>query len=112
MWRWFLADVVSAGLIEAPGFFSDPLLRRAYSARQWVGDEMVSIDPKKEAEGQEIRLRNHTTTLERETMQTLGTDWRDVVRQRGREKRALVDAGLRSEPAVPNEPAREDEGDE
>lgn len=54
----FMAESVAAGFIEAPGFFSDPLLRRAYCSAKWAGPGKLSIDPQKElsADGQAIAL--------------------------------------------------------
>ena len=45
---------VAAGLVDLPGFDSDPIARAAWlgnPVQQWSGPRMVSIDPKKEADG-------------------------------------------------------------
>lgn len=54
----FVTECVANGLIKAPGFFSDPLKRRAYCSAKWAGPGRLSIDPQKElaADGQAISL--------------------------------------------------------
>jgi len=44
----FLANVVAKGYIKAPGFFTDPLKRRAYCSAKWAGPADLQIDPQKE----------------------------------------------------------------
>lgn len=44
----FMTEVVAAGMIDAPGFFSDPLKRRAYCMAKWAGPGSLQIDAGKE----------------------------------------------------------------
>lgn len=44
-----IAEAIALGLLEAPGFFDDPLKREAWLGAEWVGVGMPQIDPLKEA---------------------------------------------------------------
>lgn len=48
-WEWAIHEAVARGLLAAPGFFDNPLVRQAYLQTEWVGQTMPSIDPLKEA---------------------------------------------------------------
>lgn len=44
----FMCEAVASGRINAPGFFSDPRIRRAYCIAKWTGPGSLQIDPQKE----------------------------------------------------------------
>ena len=87
VYQEWLADAVALGLIVAPGFFADPFIRAAWCGAQWSGDGPGALDPKKEAEAAEIRMRSGVTTLAKETVAYDGSDWEDNHRQRAEEVR-------------------------
>lgn len=78
----WMEEAILLGRIDAPGFFDDPAIRRAYLLAEWVGDAMPQIDPVKEVEAAEKRVNLEVSTLEDETMQLTGKDWTDVHEQR------------------------------
>lgn len=98
--EWF-ADAVAMGRVRAPGFFRDPLLRWAYTRAWWVGDGPGAIDPVKEAQAATMRIDGNLSTLESESMALDGSNWRENLRQRGREQREIATQGLRQEPVTP-----------
>lgn len=49
VWEWVIHELVARGLLEAPGFFDDPMIREAYLRCDWIGTEQGQIDPLKEA---------------------------------------------------------------
>jgi len=78
-------------------------------AHQWFWDGMEHVDPAKEANAQETRLRNHTTTLAIEYARQ-GRDWEDALRQRAKEVNLMNELGLSLAEAKPNtEPAKDQE---
>jgi lambda family phage portal protein len=97
-YEWVIAEAVSRGLLEAPGFFDDPLIRRAWSRAAWIGDAMGQLDPKKEADAAVVRINNGLSDLELETAQMVGMDWEDVHAQRAKEARRRRQDGLDIEP--------------
>lgn len=106
VYEWVLVEAISRGMLDAPGFFEDPLLRRAWLGAVWIGDSAGQIDPKKEAEAAVIRIDNGFSNLEMEVPSLTGADWEDVHEQRVKEieKRAPMPSPA---PAAQAEPARE-----
>jgi hypothetical protein len=47
-----------AGLLSAPGFFENPLVRQAYCRAEWIGPAMGALDPESEVNAAENRVRN------------------------------------------------------
>jgi lambda family phage portal protein len=75
--------------------FDHPLTgaSRVLPAHQWFWDGMEHVDPAKEANAQETRLKNNTTTLAHEFARQ-GKDWEAELRQRAREKTLMRELGL------------------
>lgn len=101
----WMDEAVAIGRIDAPGYFTDPLLRRAYLRAEWVGDAPGQIDPQKEISAAQSRVDMGVSTLQRETMEMTGQSWADLHPQRVREHQMRVAGGL--EPAVLNATATE-----
>lgn len=95
----FLWEAVLSGRITAPGFLSDPLIRKAYCGAAWIGPAKGMINEKDEVEAAELRVNMGISTLSRETAQLLGDDWDRTIKQRIREKKIMLDGGL-DEPLV------------
>ncbi len=91
--EWF-AEAVAKGRIPAPGFFDDPLIRRAYTRAEWHGPSPGQIDPLKEANAAILRIKAAISTIERETAELTGGDFEQNVRQRAREERLLQASSL------------------
>jgi lambda family phage portal protein len=58
----------------APDFMS---ARAAYTRAWWIGPGRGYVDPLKERQGQALGIETGISTLEEETAQATGTDWRD-----------------------------------
>ncbi len=101
----WMDEAVSSGRIAAAGYFSDPMLRRAYLSCDWVGDAPGQIDPMKEVAAAQERVNLGVSNRKIETMELTGRNWSDVHRQLTREHEDRVAAGL--EPAVTNAVASE-----
>lgn len=100
IYETWLAEAVASGRISAPGFFTDPLARAAYSYAVWHGDGPGAIDPMKEANAAEKRMSIKLTSLAQEKAAYDGGDWEDTVKQRNKELRAGA-AIEGSEPYIP-----------
>lgn len=94
VYEQWLAEAVATGRIEAPGFFDDPAVRKAWSGCSWIGASMGHVDPKKEAEAATLRIANNITTQEQEASEYNGNDWAANIRQRKREVEAMREMGL------------------
>ena len=55
-YEWVIAEAVASGLLPAPGFFDNPLIRRAYLGAEWVGPARISLDPMKDANSDDVAL--------------------------------------------------------
>ncbi len=71
----WLAEAVAKGRVNAPGFFSDPLYRKAYSKAEWNGPARGILDPVKEVTAAEKRVKNGFSTRQSETMEMTGSDF-------------------------------------
>lgn len=85
IYEQWLSEAVAAGRIDAPGFFDDPAVRLAWCGCSWMGASMGHVDPLKEVNAAEVRIRNNITTEEQEAMEYNGNDRSAIVRQRKKE---------------------------
>lgn len=90
----WLADAVALGLIAAPGFFADPIVRAAWCGASWSGDGPGAIDPEKEANAAGKRMEIGLTTLSEEIAGYDGGDWEQKHTQQVRERQARESDGL------------------
>lgn len=91
VYEMWLAEAVAAGRIEAPGFFDDPAIRKAWCGCMWMGVSMGHVDPLKEVNAAEKRIANNISTQEQEASEYNGNDWNANIRQRRKEMEALAD---------------------
>lgn len=97
----WLADAVAAGRISAPGFFSDPAIRKAWTGAQWSGDGPGAIDPLKEVQAAKARVEMGLTTLAEEISAYDGGDWDDKHRESVRITDERIEDGLQAPNAPP-----------
>lgn len=93
IYEQWLSEAVAAGRIDAPGFFDDPAVRLAWCGCSWMGASMGHVDPLKEVNAAEVRIRNNITTEEQEAMEYNGNDRSAIVRQRKKEIAERTDMG-------------------
>ncbi len=106
-YEWFLTECVARGVIEAPGFFDDPVKRAAWCGCDWIGPAQITLDPAKEAKAAEAWMDLGIKTGEEITHETTGGDWYRNQEQRGREiaqRKALELDISPAKPAVPPPP--------
>jgi lambda family phage portal protein len=93
---WF-AEAVSKGRIVAPGFFHDPLVRKAYTNCTWNGPAQGQLDPGKEVDAAIKRVKEGFSTHEDECTALNGSDFEDNVRTLEEENRLLSEANREME---------------
>lgn len=93
----WLCEAVAKGRIYAPGFFDNPMIKKAYSGAQWNGPSQGQLDPYKEVMAAEKRVNNGFSTRTKETMELTGEDFYKNVRQRIREEQLMKEAGFSQE---------------
>jgi lambda family phage portal protein len=90
----WLTEAVAKGRIYAPGFFTDPMVRKAYCGAEWNGPSQGQIDPLKEANAAAKRVEEGFSTRARETVELTGGDWYRNHRQRVKEEKLRKEGGL------------------
>lgn len=93
-YEWLMTEAVARGMIAAPGFFRDPMVRRAWLECEWRGPAPGQIDPLKEVDAAERRVSAVFSTRAAETAELTGGDFEANVRIARREQRLLRDAEL------------------
>ncbi len=101
---WFM-EAVARGRIHAPGFFSEPAIRKAYMGCVWNGPARTNLNPVQEVTAAEKRVENCFSTAQEETAQMTGGDFTRNVRQR------VIEAKMKQEvdEIVHPQPAKHDE---
>ncbi|MCM1045627.1 MAG: phage portal protein [Candidatus Gastranaerophilales bacterium] len=88
---WF-AEAVGNGRISAPGFFADPLLRKAYTNATWTGPAQGCLNPVQEVNAAVTRIKEGLSTREDECAAINGSDYDDNVRTLIDENERLAEA--------------------
>lgn len=114
VYSWMMDEAVASGRLNRPGYFADPIVRQAWLGAEWIGPSMPSLNPKMEAEADEIDVRLGVKTREQICMERTGGEVEKKTEQLAREEAARKAAGLGTVPAPaapPGKPVR-DEDDE
>ena len=109
VYETWLAEAVALGRLKAPGYFTDPAVRNAWSCARWIGPVQGQLDPKKEAEAQILLINKGLKTHEQVARELGGGDWTENVEQLVLENNMLEKAGGSREVQINNS---DDEGDE
>jgi lambda family phage portal protein len=90
----WMMEAVAKGIIKAAGFFEDPRVYMAWVKCAWSGASQGSIDPLKEMMATQLKIKTGVSTLERESLEINGSDWRDNTIQQGLEASFSAEQGL------------------
>ncbi|OPJ63695.1 phage portal protein [Clostridium chromiireducens] len=90
----WLTQAVAMGRIRAPGFFDDPIVKKAWCGAEWNGPAPGQLDPLKEISAAEKRIQNGVSTREQETMEINGGNFDKNIQQAKREQRLMRESGL------------------
>lgn len=85
VYEQWLAEAVARGRIIAPGFFTDPARRKAYTGCAWNGPARTNLNPVQEVTAAIRRVDACFSTAAEETAQMTGGDYNRNVRQRAME---------------------------
>ncbi len=97
VYEWFIASAINAGLINAPGFFEDPVRRAAWLGSQWIGPARIILDPLKEWKAEAEAVSLGARTIEAVIIERGGDDFEQTTAQRAREHKARAEAKLEPE---------------
>lgn len=88
----WLSEAVAKGRIQAPGFFTDPLVHKAYCGAKWCGPTQGQLDPVKEANAAVIRMENGLSTHATEAHELTGSNFFANIRQLRDENKLIKEA--------------------
>lgn len=71
----WLCEAVAKGRITAPGFFGNPLIKKAYCGAEWNGPARGLLNPVQEVNAAKARVENGFSTRTAETMEMTGGDY-------------------------------------
>lgn len=94
VYEMVISEAVARGIIDAPCFFSHPLIKEAYLGAEWVGPPRGQIDQLKEIKAAEKRIDIGISTLSEETAMLTGGDWERKHPQSTKEIQMRKKAGL------------------
>lgn len=91
--KW-LADAVVSGILEAPGFFENPVKRALWSSCRWVGNAAFLLDPKKETDA--IKMQIDEQLIDRDTACAMinGGEYEVVARGHAKELSLRKELGI------------------
>ena len=96
---WF-NEAVSTGRLKAPGYFNNPLVKKAYTNTTWNGPAQGHLNPLQEASAAAKRIEEGLSTHEDECVAMNGSDFDDNIRALENENAML--AGARAFLALPD----------
>lgn len=88
----WMTEAVAKGRISAPGFFTDPLVRKAYCGAKWNGPTQGQLDPVKEVNAAVTRIEHGLSTHDTEAQELTGSNFYANIRQLGDENRLIKEA--------------------
>lgn len=103
----WLSEAVAKGRVIAPGFFSDPSIKKAWCGADWAGDTQGQLDPTKEAQAAKLRVEEGFSTRDREAAELTGMSFDVIMSQRKREERLMQESGIKPvSPVAPVSPVQ------
>ena len=101
--EWF-TEAVARGRISAPGYFSDPAIRKAYTACSWNGPARTNLNPVQEVTAAIKRVEACFSTAQEETAQMTGGDYNRNIKQRVMEAKRKREVDIIGSPDEPFKP--------
>ena len=102
IWDLVITEAVSVGLLDAPGFLEDAVVRRAWLGTKWIGPGRGLVRPDVEVKASREAIDIGVSTIEDEAARLYGGDWEQLHEQRVREHRLRVAGGLEQDPPQPD----------
>jgi len=107
----WVTDAVSLSRIERfSGDLKNPLVRHALMRCIWTGNSAGSLDPAKEVQAADLKVKCGFSTTEREASELNGSNYRDNIRQQATERQEFEDNDLVYPPYRPTTVAGNTQG--
>jgi lambda family phage portal protein len=89
----WMTEAVALGRISAPGFLTDPRMRKAWLGSEWIGPSQGQLDPVKETNAAVNAINNGLSTREAESIRLNGSKFSTNVKRLTQENKQLREAG-------------------
>lgn len=94
VFREFMIEEVANGRIDAPGFFDNTEMQKAYVGSTWAGEAPGLVDPVKETQSAFNRAKWNLTSFTEETAAMTGNDYASNLQIAARERELRQSLGL------------------
>ena len=91
--KW-LDEAVATGRINAPGYFYNPLIRKAWQGASWAGPAPGMLDPVKEIQAEKMAIANGFSTRTLSTAKLNGGDWDKNIEEIASETKKMKDLNI------------------
>lgn len=88
--KW-LDEAVAKGRINAPGYFYNPLIRKAWQGASWAGPAPGMLDPVKEIQAENMAVASGFSTRTLSTAKLNGGDWDKNIEEIASEAQKMKD---------------------
>ena len=92
VYEQWLSEAVARGRINAPGFFTNQMIRKAYANATWTGPAQGCLNPMQEVNAATQRIAAGLSTREDECAAINGSEYEENVRTLIRENEQLAEA--------------------
>lgn len=75
VYETWLTEAVASGRIKAPGFFNDPMIRKAWCGSEWTGPSQGQLNPVQEVQAEVLLVEHGFSTHEQSTARLNGGSW-------------------------------------
>lgn len=97
----FLSGCIAAGVIEADGYFTDPVKHLLWNSCKWIGDSHFMLDPSKETDAIIKQLDNQLITRDEACQMINGSEYSVVAEKLAQERKIRANFDL-PEPGTVN----------
>jgi lambda family phage portal protein len=99
IYELWMEEAVLRERVIAPGFLTDPLMRKAYLGNLWIGPAPGQIDPTKETVAAQAKVDGNFSTVAIESA-AMGHDFDKNIKQRKREAKKIAEINKILTPVV------------
>lgn len=92
IYEQWLSEAVARGRVDAPGFFTDPMIKKAYANTTWTGPAQGCLNPLQEVNAATQRINAGLSTREDECAAMNGSEFEENIRTLIRENEQIAEA--------------------
>lgn len=93
VYELWMSEAVARGRISAPGFFTNPVIRKAWLGCEWIGPTQGQLDPVKEVTAEIMSVAAGFSTNSDSAIRVNGSDWNqnmDQIQSETQKKQSIL----------------------